>query len=85
MNLISCDGCGVVLDSNKIKEEYVTDSDGVAISWLDYIVCPICRQQLNRKTGKFSGNATAHDCPGPVHRHDVLDALQRPPDNCSRA
>ena len=56
MNLISCDGCGVVLDKDKLNfPEGIHDDEGVVDdtkaswngrAWVASIQCPVCDQVI---------------------------------------
>lgn len=56
MNLISCGGCGVVLDLNKLKVEDPNNEDGTVDTdkavwdgetWVPKAACPVCGEDLS--------------------------------------
>ena len=60
MNLTSCDGCGVVLDKNRLyfpdeiyTEEGVDESKGMynGREYVPFVECPVCDHKIPEREG----------------------------------
>lgn len=62
MNLVSCDGCGIILNKNKLQFPKiienpdgsidVTMADWTGYDYVPFIICPVCSEHiLENNTG----------------------------------